>query len=301
MKREVSAAKRVQNAVRVTKKLFGPRARRAFLGRTRAHVEFRDVRGAELTALARAVEAEFAALDGVRWARLSPPLQRVVVEIEDGRVGLDEIVERVERAELAAGVARASFRDTVWEHPADTETSERLLLSLAAEALGVASGTALRFSLIPASRLAGTLASLLQIVQASPRLRQRLDERFGPLRAGLGLGVGAAIAHGVAQRPGSAFVELAHQALKLSEANARRQSWEHSESLLFRNGPPGDLGPEQPEVTESAAAGPHRGIRGSRGAGLARGVRRELPRDAQRAARRGGAVRRPAEAGRARA
>ena len=248
MKSELSAAARARNAARIARKLFGPRTRRAFLGRTRAHVEYRDVRGGELAALVRALDAEFADVEGVRWARLSPPLQRVVVEIEDGRVDLAEIVERVERAELAAGVAKAAFRDTGWEHPADSEPGERLMLSLVAEAFGVASGTALRFSLIPASRLAGTLASLLQIVQSSPRLRRSLDERFGPLRAELGLGVGAAVAHGVAQRPGSAFVELAHTALKLAEANARRRSFELQEPALFRQAPPIDLGPELPEV-----------------------------------------------------
>jgi cation-transporting P-type ATPase I len=248
MPTKVSAAARARNAVRVARKLFGARRRRAWQGKTRAHVEFRDVRGSELEALARALEAEFASLEGVRWARLSPSLQRVVVEIDAGRVELEEVIGRVERAELAAGVAQAAFRDTLWEHPADDEASERLMLSLVAEAFGVVSGTALRFSLIPASRLAGTLASVLQIVQASPRLRRGLDERFGPLRAELGLDVGAALAHGVAQRPGSALVELAHQLAKLAEANARRQSWELYEPTLFRNEPPAELGPRTPEV-----------------------------------------------------
>jgi cation-transporting ATPase I len=249
MRAEVfTSAARVGNALRVVKKLFGPRQRRAWLGRTRAHVEFRDVKGAELEALSQALTAEFSSLEGVRWVRLCPSTQRVVAEIDRDRVELAAVVERVERAELAAGLAAAEFQSTLWEHPSDSETSERLVLTLAAEAFGVVSGTALRFSILPASRLAGTLASLLQIVQSSPRLRRGLDERFGPLRAELGLDVGAALAHGVAQRPGSAFVELAHQALRLAEANARKKSWELHESRLFTSEPPAELGPARPEV-----------------------------------------------------
>ena len=151
------------------------------------------------------------------------------------------------RAEVAAGVAAQPFREGEWEHPADSETSDRLFLELCADAIGVATGTMLRFSPVPASRIAGTLGSLMQIVQASPRLRRGLDERFGALRADLGLEVGAALAHGLAQRPGSALVELVHRGVQLSEINARQKSWERLEPVLFPAGLPSSAGPAAPE------------------------------------------------------
>jgi cation-transporting ATPase I len=99
---------------------------------------------------------------------------------------------------------------------------------------------------VPASRVSGTLASLLQIVQTSPRLRRGLDERFGPLRADLSLSIGAALAHGIAQRPGSALVELAHRAVQLAETTARYRSWQEREAELFDTALPDDPGPEAP-------------------------------------------------------
>ncbi len=233
-----SVLTRVQNALSVTARQFGPRQRRAWLGPARAHVELRDVRGVELDELKRALEAELCELPGVHSVRVSAPLQRIVIELEDEGLTLEELVECVEAAERSVSVHTAPFRDTAWQHPVDPEASERLLVVLAAEALAFAGGSALRFSLIPAVRAAGTLASLLQIVQLTPRLRRALDERLGPLRADLMLEVGAAFGHGVAQRPGSAFVELLHHAVKLSEVNARRRSFEAREPELYgRNVP----------------------------------------------------------------
>jgi cation-transporting ATPase I len=247
MASETSTFARARRAFRTAQKLFSARTRRSWLGRTRAHVEFRDVRGSELAAFTRCLESELRGVEGVLSFQLSAATQRVVIEIEEGRFELEDLVAHVTRAEVAAGVAAQPFREGEWEHPADVETAERLLLELCADAIGVATGTILRFSPIPASRIAGTIGSLMQIVQASPRLRRGLDERFGPLRADLGLEVGAALAHGLAQRPGSALVELVHRGLQLSETKARHRSWERLEPELFPAGLPLSAGPAAPE------------------------------------------------------
>jgi cation-transporting ATPase I len=221
---------------------FGPRRRRVFMVGPRAHVEYRDVRGAELAEFRKALDAELGELPGVRSVRVSPPLQRVVVEVQNGSPSLEQIVEHVEHAERAVSIHTAPFRETLWQHPADEEAAQRLGVALAAEVFGVVSAGALRFSPFPAVRLAGTLASLLQIVQATPRLRRSLDDRLGPLRADLFLDVGAALAHGAAQRPGSALVELAHRAVELAEVNARRRSFIAHEAELFGEAvPDGEL------------------------------------------------------------
>jgi cation-transporting ATPase I len=227
------AVSRLTDVLTTAARQFGPRRRRVFMAGARAHVEYRDVRGAELAEFRRALDAELGELPGVRAVRVSTPMQRVVVEVENGTPTLEEIVEHVEHAERAVSIQSAPFRDTSWQHPADEEAAQRLGVALAAEVFGVVSGGALRFSLVPAVRLAGTLASLLQIVQATPRLRRSLDERLGPLRADLFLDVGAALAHGAAQRPGSALVELAHRAVELAEVNARRRSFIAHEAELF--------------------------------------------------------------------
>jgi cation-transporting ATPase I len=237
---------RLASAVRTVDKLFGPRTRRSYLGRDRVHVEMRDVRGEELQAFARAAELELANVEGVRSVAVLAALGRVVVELEPGRGSLESVTEGIARAEESAGVQRASFRDTVWEHPADLETAERLVLELFADGVGVVMGTALRFSILPASRVASTLASVASIVQSSPRLRRGLDERLGPLRADLSLSVGAALAHGLAQRPVSALTEMVHRVGLLAEVRARRKSFEDREAELFADAPvrPSEAEPE---------------------------------------------------------
>jgi cation-transporting ATPase I len=220
-------------AVSVVKKLLGPRTRRAFTSGTRAHVEMRNLSGGELVAFKRCVSAEFSANARVKWARVNRPTLRVIVEFEEGALSLEDVVRHVANAERAAGVETAPFVDGTWEHPSDGEAAERVMVELAADAVGVVVGTALRFSLIPASRLAGTAASMLQITQGSGRLRRGLDERLGPLRADLVLSVSTALAQAAAQRPGSALVELGHRAVMLSELRARKLSFERKEAELF--------------------------------------------------------------------
>src|SRR5688572_17723661 len=230
---------RLGRALRTADKLFGPRTRRTWLGDERAHVEMRDLRGDELEAFARAVRGELESVEGVTRVTVHAPLGRVVVDLEAGRGSLEALVHAIERAEESAGVGRAAVRDTPWEHPADVESAERLVLELFADGVGVVMGTALRFSIVPASRVAGTLASLAAIVQSSPRLRRGLDERLGPLRADLALSVGAAVAHGLAQRPGSAFTEMVHRLGLLAEVKARKRSFEEREKDLFVVAPSG--------------------------------------------------------------
>ena len=214
------------------KKLFSERSRRTWLGRTRAHIEFRELSPAELVGFVRQVELGFKALSRVEWVELNPHSRRVIVSFEGDAYGLEELTEVVEQAERTAGVHEAPFRDEVWEHPADSETVERLRAGLLADTVGVVVGVGLRFSPVPASRVGATVAALVAVVQSTDRLRRIAEERLGPLRADLTLHVAAAMAYGVAQRPGSAFVEALHKLSLLGEAEARRRVWVQREGEL---------------------------------------------------------------------
>ncbi|HEX3852386.1 MAG TPA: hypothetical protein VHW01_15560, partial [Polyangiaceae bacterium] len=214
------------------RKLFSERSRRSWIGRTRAHIEFRELSPSELGTFARQVELGFKLLSRVQWVELNPHSRRVVVSFEDDAYTLPELVEVVDIAERTAGLHDAPFRDEVWEHPADEETVERLKVGLLADSVGVVVGLGLRLSPIPASRIGGTLAALVAVVQSTDRLRRTADERLGPLRADLTMHVTAALAHGAAQRPGSAFVEGLHKLARLSEAEARRRVWHQREAEL---------------------------------------------------------------------
>src|SRR6478736_3072597 len=214
------------------KKLFSERSRRTWIGRTRAHIEFRELTPVELSSFKNQVELGFKSLSRVEWVELNPHTRRIVVSFEEDAYGLAELTEVVAEAERTAGLQHAPFRDEIWEHPSDGETVERLKVGLLADTVGVVVGLGLRFSPIPASRIAGTVAALTAVVQSTDRLRRVAEDRLGPLRADLSLDVTAALAHGFAQRPGSAFVEAAHKLSRLGEAEARRRVWQQREAEL---------------------------------------------------------------------
>ena len=223
----------VSGAFFTVRKLLSARARRSWVGRTRAHIELRDLSQSELTLFADCVKPAFTELTRVRSVELNAALGRLIVAFDDDAYTLAELLDVVEQAERTAGVENARFKDVMWEHPADSESIERLLVGLCADALGAAAGLGLKFSPLPASRIAGTLGSLFSIAQSTQRLRKPLDERFGPQRSDLMLDLAAAAANATAQRPGSAVVELAHKASRLGEAQARRRIWEQREQELF--------------------------------------------------------------------
>lgn len=223
----------VAGAFFTVRKLLSPRARRSWVGRTRAHIELRDLSQSELLLFAERVRPALGELVRVRGVELNAPLRRLIVSFDDDAYTLSELLAVIEQAERAAGVENAVFKDELWEHPADVESIERLLLGLCADALGAATALSLKFSPLPASRIGGTLGSLFSIAQSTQRLRKPLDERFGPQRSDLFLDLAAAAANATAQRPGSAFVELAHKFSRFGEAQARRRIWEQREQELF--------------------------------------------------------------------
>lgn len=230
---------RVKTALRTLKKLYSSkRTRKCHVGRARAHIEIRALGDEEHAAFTRAVLAGFAELPRVRWVDVCRELRRVVVAYEDDAYTLEELVRVIETAEQSTQVHLAPFSEEPWEHPADDETIERLVVGMAADVIGVVAGTALRFSPVPASRLAGTIGSVLSIVQSSPRLRRSIDEKLGPNRADLVLGTGASLSHGLAQRSGSAFVELMHKTAQYGAVRARRRVWEQREVELFQKARP---------------------------------------------------------------
>ena len=214
------------------RKLFSERSRRTWIGRTRAHLEFRELSPGELTLFVKQVELGFKTLSRVDWVEFNPHSRRIVVSFEEGAYGLAELIEIVAQAERTTGVHEAPFRDEIWEHPADSETAERLKVGLLADAVGVVVGVGLRFSPLPASRVGATVAAVVAVVQSTDRLRRVAEERLGPLRADLTLHVAASLAYGAAQRPGSALVEGVRKLSLLAEAEARQRVWAQREAEL---------------------------------------------------------------------
>lgn len=213
-------------------KHLSPRSRRVWIGTTRAQIEYRDINAEELADFQRQLELGAKQLPRIHWVEINPHTQRVVFSFEPEAYGSEELVALVEGSERACELALAPFREEQPDHPADIEPAERLLLELGADALGLLASATLKFSPIPASRMAGATASVLAILRATPRLRRGIDERFGIDRTDFVLSVASGLAQGLAQRPLSILVELSHKSALLREVQARRRLWEQREPEL---------------------------------------------------------------------
>lgn len=203
----------------------GKRQRRVWVGARRAHIEFRQMNVEDLSAFVAAVGDSIGRMAWVRWVEVNPQTRRVIVEFEQGAYTQTELVHHVARAEQRVGVGNAAFAEHLGDHPADREPAERLGVEMGFDAIGLFMATLLRLSLLPASRLSSSAASLLAIVRTTPSLRRGLDRRFGLDRTDFVLSGLGSIAQGLAQRPLSCLVDLSHKGVLLREVRERGKLW----------------------------------------------------------------------------
>ncbi len=212
--------------------LFGRRRRKTWFGPTRAQLELRELDDDEMLLLEVAVKKSLAELSGVKWVEVNPYTRRVVVAYGAGTVDEAVVLEALERAEHEACCAAAAYPHHTTPHPADEERLLRLAVELSADAVGLLVGAALRLSPIPASRIAGTVASVSVIAKGAPKLRRPFDERLGAERTDLFFSVIIAAGNGLAQRPIASLVDVAHRTALLREAKAQHGVWLDREEEL---------------------------------------------------------------------
>jgi len=222
----------LREAFETTLRLLRPRARRSWLGTHRAHIEFCEMDAEELQSFSRRLREAASRLSQIQWVEINPYTRRAVVGFEPDSITLAQLTELIEGAERGVSGPGNNFAAEVREHPADIESAQRLTLELTGDLLGFMLGTALKFSILRPSNLAASTAAIAAIVGGSPRLRRGIDDRLGPQRADLVMSLGSSLALGLAQRPMSSLVEVAHKASLLREAQARRRTWEAREAAL---------------------------------------------------------------------
>ncbi|MFZ5850399.1 MAG: HAD-IC family P-type ATPase [Actinomycetota bacterium] len=195
-----------------------------------AHLEVRGAHRPDLPAgFRRAVEAALLAVDGVRRAELNGALGRVVVELDESLVAVDDLLDVLDEVESAYGFGQEPFpADT--EHPADREPLVRQGAALAGDLLGAAGGLAGRVFRLPA--LPTEAVSVLSVFEHVPRLRRTVEDRLGPAATELGLAWAQAALSAAAQGPLTPVVDAAHRVLTLAELAARRTAWLRREAEL---------------------------------------------------------------------
>ncbi|HVU00634.1 MAG TPA: HAD-IC family P-type ATPase [Polyangiaceae bacterium] len=247
---------RLRSSLEPVVSLFRKRSRRSFLGEERAHVEIAGVGDAEVERFDRALRALLGGDGRIRAVEIIAPLRRVVFSFERGTVALSELVQAVQEAERAAGVAVPSFEGTP-EHPADEEPTRRMLVALTADVFAFFSGLGLSLSPLPSFPFAGNAAALVSVIESVDRLRAELETRIGPERTELFLDLAMATFSGLAQRPFTSFVDGFHKLTAWRERSGRARTWERLEALLASEATDGIVGTfGEPERPVPMPAGP---------------------------------------------
>ena len=226
--RQVAAARR---------QLHGPgRAhRRSWVGNGRAHIEVRAVHRSDGQSLARRLERDLEALDGVDWARVNAALGRVIVAFDDDAAPLDSLLDTVDAAEDAHEVTQERFSRDRPPLPGDSEPLLRNLAALGADTVGL--GVSVFGQLLRATPIPGELASLIAVADSQPRVRHLLERRIGHPATDLGFALASAVAQALGQGPLGLIVDMGHRANLVGEIRSRQRAWDAREpELVARNG-----------------------------------------------------------------
>jgi cation-transporting ATPase I len=228
---------------------LGRTARRTWVGNGRAHIEVRGVDRPGSEAMSKHLEERLRLLPGVHWAEVNAVMARVIVAFDGDQVSVDDLVDTIGDVEEAHDTRTECFPKDRPEHPADVEPLRRQLLALGSDAAGIVLATLRpRLGLHTARE---DLASVLAVIDATPRLRRELTERLGRPTADLTLAIVGATMQGLAQRPIGLLVDAAHRALLISEITARREVWLRREPELHEDG---DAHPITPVPAERRVA-----------------------------------------------
>ncbi len=227
------ASARSLGPVKAVTRLVPGRARhqrRTWVGHDRAHIEVRAAHRVGTEDYARHIEDELHRIEGVHWAEVNAVVGRVVVAFDGDQIALDDLVEVIEGVEEAHDMHQEAFPEEQPEHPGDVEPLHRQIFSLAADAAGLglsAIGQTVRQRPLPAE-----LASLLSLVDSTPRLRALLEARVGDATADLLLAAANAFGQGLAQGPLGLLVDAAHRMALIGDISARREVWHAREPEL---------------------------------------------------------------------
>lgn len=237
--------------------LFGHRFRRVRVasGR-RVHVELRDVAPQDFQIYAEKIERGLAKLEGVEWVRINGHLARAVVSYRSGLIAPRHIVGLIEGIEAHLGLCEAPFSGERPEHPGDAEPVTRKFVDMAANAVSVGVGLAMKAGVFPRTRLTSNLAAVLTVIDNTPRYREVLDTLINPLAADVGFGALNSLAQAIGSGPISPGIDLFFEGIKLRSERARQALWEAREPALCqlqwdRRRTPVDVDPRPRELPPS--------------------------------------------------
>ncbi|MBO3678139.1 cation-transporting P-type ATPase [Streptomyces sp. NEAU-YJ-81] len=223
----------VRDAAGAVGRLVQPSQRGIWSYPGRYYIEVRGVHGIGGEQVARRVERVLEEHPRVQWARVNAPSERVVVAVRKPPPSEQDLIARIERAEVQEPVAPTEEFDE-WapepRHPSGGAKEAQSLAVVAADVVGLSVATALR--LTPWLKLPNEVAATLSIIQHHPRLRRLAlaITRGQPTEAALP--VLTALTQGVATRGGGLALDLVQRAALWREAEAEGRAWAAMEPQL---------------------------------------------------------------------
>jgi cation-transporting ATPase I len=200
------------------------RSRKSWECGTRTHLQLRKLSDSERDRFRAALEQALAPLWGVRWARVNPYLNRVIVEHDAALVSAHELEERVAEVERRLGLAALPWTEDVFA-ASNQEPVQRAAIELAADLVSLGLSTALRRSDSLRWPIDVDLAALLALLESVPRIRETLERRMTQRGAELFLELSKASVNTLLRSEMGPVAALLRHVLSLREARALRAVW----------------------------------------------------------------------------
>jgi len=215
-------------------KIFRERPRRASASAGLAHIEFREITTSQIAEFSQRVQQGFASVAGIKWVEVNPALRRVVVAYDDNKIQLAQLTAAVQEAERLPITRGGEPLDSERDLPDNDDLQDQRIVELLAEIAGFWLG--LGFKVLPfnPSTFGVNTVAVLSLIQSTPRLRKRLDERYGSDRTDLFLNLAISLGLAVSERPMSSAVGMIHKTEVLRELRTRRRVWRERKHGLCR-------------------------------------------------------------------
>ncbi|MGY1602171.1 cation-translocating P-type ATPase [Geodermatophilus sp. SYSU D00815] len=212
---------------------------RVWADRGHVQVELCAPAAEEAPQVRRSLRQALERLDGVSWATVNEVAGRVLVAVDERRVGVGDVVEVVTAVEQARGATRLyPLRE---DHPADLEPVLAAWVSAAVDLAALAVATAAKRLPVPALTRHATLA--VALLDSQEWIKTRLSDRIGPIGTDLVFTGTSALLHAMTQSPTVPALNAAAAVQEALEMRARRQVWRRREHELCGPGPePADDG-----------------------------------------------------------
>lgn len=204
----------------------GLRRRQVWARQGRLHIEVHGLDTPHALRLIKSVEQRLENLDGVAWARVNAPAQRVVVAIETPGPRRAELIRIIERAERHAAEHAEEEPCEELHHPCEGPRTRQTVSALAADAVGLGLSAITRLTQwVP---LPTEVAALGAIFQRHPKLRGLVGKDGTDSL----LPHVSALAQGLAAGGEGILLDGAERIAQIREALAYRKAWNKAEPEL---------------------------------------------------------------------